>query len=48
MEEEKVVRPVKGEAQQEWRRSSIEKLRKKAEEYCGKGIPRETRLLELG
>jgi len=41
MEEEKAACPVKGEAQQEWRRSSIEELRKKAEEHCGKGIPRE-------
>jgi len=38
----------KGEAQQEWRRSSIEELRKKAEEHCGKGVPREAQLLELG
>jgi len=48
MEEEKVACPVKREAQQEWRRSSIEELRKKAEEHCGKGVPREARLLELG
>jgi len=48
MEEEKAVRPAKGEAQQEWRRSSIEELRKKAEEHCGKGVPREAQLLELG
>jgi len=47
MEEEKAVRPAKREAQQEWRRSSIEELRKKAEEHCGKGVPRETQLLEL-
>jgi len=48
MEEEKAARPAKGEAQQEWRRSSIEELRKKAEEHCGKGVPREVQLLELG
>jgi len=48
MEEEKAVRPAKGEAQQGWRRSSIEELRKKAEEHCRKGVPREARLLELG
>jgi len=48
IEEEKAARPVKGEAQQEWRRSPIEELRKKAEEHCGKGVPREARLLELG
>ena len=47
MEEEKAVRPAKREAQQEWRRSSIEELRKKAEEHCGKGVPREAQLLEL-
>jgi len=48
MEEEKAARPVKGEAQQGWRRSSIEELRKKTEEHCGKGVPREAQLLELG
>ena len=48
MEEEKAVRPVKGEAQQEWWRSSIEELRKRAEEHCGKGVPEETQFLELG
>ena len=48
MEEEKAACPAKGEAQQEWRRSSIEELRKKAEEHCGKGVPREVQLLELG
>jgi len=41
MEEEKAARPVKGEAQQGWRRSSIRELRKRAEEHCGKGVPRE-------
>jgi len=48
MEEEKAAYPAKEEAQQEWRRSSIEELRKKAEEHCGKGVPREAQLLELG
>jgi len=48
IEEEKAVCSAKGEAQQEWRRSSIEELRKKAEEHCGKGVPREAQLLELG
>ena len=48
IEEEKAARPAKGEAQQEWRRSSIKELRKKAEKHCGKGIPREAQLLELG
>jgi len=48
MEEEKVACPVKEEAQQEWRRSSIEELRKRTEEHCGKGIPEEAQFLELG
>jgi len=48
MEEEKAARLVKGEAQQGWRRSSMEELREKAEEHCGKSVPRETQLLELG
>jgi len=48
IEEEKAAHPVKGEAQQGWRRSSIEELRKKAEKHCEKGVPREARLLELG
>jgi len=41
MEGEKAACPIKGKAQQEWRRSSIEELRKRAEEHCGKGIPEE-------
>jgi len=41
IEKEKAVHSVKGEAQQEWRRSSIEELRKKTEEHCEKGVPRE-------
>jgi len=48
MEGEKVVCLVKGETQQEWRRSSMEELRKRAEEYCGKGVPEEAQFLELG
>jgi len=48
MKEEKVARPVKGEAQQEWKRSSIEELRKRAEEHCEKGILEEVQFLELG
>jgi len=48
VEEEKAARPKRGEAQQEWKRSSTEELRKRAEEHCGKGIPREVQLLELG
>jgi len=44
----RAARPVKGEAQQGWWRSSTEELRKRAEKHCGKGVPEETRLLELG
>jgi len=49
MEEKKVAHPVKGKAQQEeWKRTLVEKLRIQAEVYCGKGVPEEARLLELG
>jgi len=49
MEEEKAVRLVKGEVQQEeWKRIPVEKLRIRAEVYCGKGVPEEAQLLELG
>jgi len=48
VEEEKAARPKRGEAQQEWKRSLTEELRKRAEEHCGKGVPREAQLLELG
>jgi len=34
--------------QEEQRRSSIEELRKRAEEHYGKRVPQEARLLELG
>jgi len=30
------------------KRSLVKELRKRAEEYCGKGIPEEACLLELG
>jgi len=40
--------PIKGEAQQEWKRSSMEELRKRAEEHCGEGIPEEAQFFELG
>jgi len=40
--------PEKGEAQQEWKRTPVEKLRIRAEVYCGKGVPEEAQLLELG
>jgi len=38
---------VEGKAHQEWKRSSMEELRKKAEEHYGKGVPEEAQLLEL-
>jgi len=48
VEERKAAYPRKGEAQQEWRRTPVEKLRIRAEVYCGKGVPEEAQLLELG
>jgi len=48
VEEKEAARPRKGEVQQEWKRSSTEELRKRAEEHCRKGVPREAQLLELG
>jgi len=48
MEKGKAARLVKGKAQQEWRRSSMEERRKRAEKHCGKGVPEEAQLLEIG
>jgi len=48
VEEEKAAHPKRREVQQEWKRSSTEELRKRAEEHCGKSVPREVQLLELG
>jgi len=48
VEEEKATCPVQGKVQQEWRRTPVEKLRIRAEVYCGKGVPEEAQLLELG
>jgi len=48
MEEEKAMHPVKGEAQQEWRRSSWEELRKRAKWYCGPMVLQDAELWELG
>jgi len=45
---EKAARPIKGEVQQEWKRTPVEKLKIQAEVYCGKGVPEEVQLLELG
>jgi len=47
VEEGEAARPVQGEAQQEWKRSSMEKLRKRVEEHCGKGVLEKARFLEL-
>jgi len=41
-----VAKPRK--VQQEWRRSPVEELRKRAKEHCGKGMLEEAHLLELG
>jgi len=48
VEEGEAACPVQGKAQQEWRRTPVEKLRIRAEVYCGKGVPEEVQLLELG
>ena len=48
MKKEKAARPVKREAQQEWRRSLWEELRKRAEWYCGPTVPQDAELWELG
>jgi len=43
------VHPVKGEAQkEEWKRSSWEEWRKRAEWYCGPTVPQDAELWELG
>jgi len=44
VEKEKVACPVQGKAQQAYRRPSVEELKKRAEEHCGKGIPEEVQL----
>ena len=47
-EEKEAVHVVKPQnAQQGWRRSSVEELKKRAKKHCGKGIPEEVQLLEL-
>ena len=47
VEEEKAACPVKGEAQQERKRTSVEKLRIRAEVYCG-GRPRGGAVVRAG
>ena len=49
MEEEKAVCMAKPqEAQQEWRRSLVAELRRRAKEHYGKGVLEKVYLLELG
>jgi len=49
VEKEETVHVAKPrEVQQGWRRSSIEELRKRAEEHYSKEVPEEAQLLELG
>ena len=49
VKQEEVARPIKGKAQQEeWKRSSWETLRKRAEWYYGPTVPRDAELWELG
>jgi len=47
VEEEKAACSVQKEAQQAYRRTTVENLRKRAEEYYRKDVPAETQLLEL-
>jgi len=48
VEEDEAARPVQEKAQQGWKRSSMEELRKRAEEHCGEGVPEEAQFFELG
>jgi len=48
VEEGEAARPVQGKAQQEWKRSSWEVWRKRAEWYCGPTVPQDAELWELG
>jgi len=49
VERSEVAHPTEGNAQQEeWKRSSWETLRKRAEWYCGPTVPRDVELWELG
>jgi len=49
VEEEEAAHVAKPqEEQQKWRRSSVEELKKRAEEHCGKDVLGEVQLLELG
>ena len=49
VKEEEVARVTKPrEAQQEWKRSLVEELRRRAKEHYGKEVPEKACLLELG
>jgi len=49
VEEREAACPIRGKAQQEeWKRSSWEVLRKRAEWYCGPTVPQDAELWELG
>jgi len=48
VEERKAAPLGRGKVQQEWERTSVEKLRIRVEVYCGKCVPEEAQLLELG
>jgi len=48
VEEGEAARLVQGKAQQGWKKSSMEELRKRAEEHCGEGILEEAQFFELG
>jgi len=49
VEEGEVVHMAKlREVQQGWKRNSVEELRKRVEKHCGKGVPEEAQLWDLG
>ena len=48
VKEEEAACSVQGKAQQEWKKTSVEKLRIRAEVYYEKGVPEEVQLFELG
>jgi len=48
VEEEKAACSIGGKAQQAYRRASVERLRKRTEEHCGKEVPKEAWLFDLG
>jgi len=48
VEEEKAACPIQGEVQQAYKRASVKELRKRVKEHCGKGVPKEAQLFDLG